>query len=213
MITYLPGEVGFSLRSRYWRKKLKFLGEGARVDIGVYFQNPEYISIGNNCWVDRGVVILAGVDNSNREKIIISNRHYTHDKGMVHVGDNVHIGVGCIISGISSGVYISNNCCLSAKCSIYALSHHYKSKKFPQNKSFGFGSMVEPNRQCLIEGPIYIGENTGVALNVIILPGVSVLGNSFVAINSVVKPGRYAENSLIKGDPAKIVGSRFDVNE
>ena len=212
-ITYLPGEIGFFLRTRFWRKRLKFLGNKSRIDIGVYFQNPEYISIGANCWIDREVVILAGLDNSNREKIITHNKDYTFERGVVYIGNNVHIGLGGIISGISAGVYISNDCCFSAKCCVFAFSHHYKSKESPEDKSFSFGSMVEHNRQCLIEGPIFIGENVGVALNAIILPGVSISANSFVAINSVVKTGSYAENSLLSGNPAKVVGNRFNINE
>lgn len=213
LITYLPGEIGVFLRARYWRKRLKYLGEKTRIDVGVYFQNPKYISLGSNCWIDRGVIILAGIDHSNREKIFIKNKHYTYEKGVVHVGDNVHIGVGCIISGISAGVYISNDCGLSAKCALYAFSHHYKSRKSPKDKTFSFGPMVDHNRQCLIEGPIFIGENTGIAMNTTILPGVSILRNSFVAICSVVSPRRYTENSLIAGNPAKIVRNRFDADE
>jgi acetyltransferase-like isoleucine patch superfamily enzyme len=212
-ITYLPGEIGFFLRARFWRKRLKILGDKSRIDIGVYFQNPECISIGTNCWIDRGVVILAGIDYSNREKIIIKNKHYTYEKGTVFIGDNVHIGIGCSISGISAGVYISNDCGLSAKCSVYAFSHHYKSKQFPKNKTFSFGPMIEHDRQCLIEGPIFIGKNTGIALNATILPGVSILENSFVAINSVVMAKKYTPNSLISGNPAKAVGDRFDADE
>lgn len=212
-ITYLPGELGFTMRSRYWQKKLKSLGKGARIDVGVFFQNPEYISIGKNCWIDRGVVILAGIDGSDREKISITNENYKHGKGDVYIGDNVHIGIGCVISGISAGVHISNDCGLSAKCGLYAFSHHYKSRKHPGDLSFSFGPMVEHHRQCLMEGPIFIGKNTGIALNVTILPGVSVLENSFIAINSVVMKKKYAPNSRISGNPAKVIGTRFEVNE
>ena len=212
VITYLPGEIGFILRARYWRKRLKSLGKKTRIDVGVYFQNPKYISIGHNSWIDRGVVILAGIDNSNREKISLDNFDFTQERGVVYIGDKVHIAVGCIISGISAGVYISNECSIAAKSCVYAFSHHYRSGKYPEDKSFVFSPMVENDRQCLIEGPIFLGENTGLALNSTILPGVSILGGSFVAINSVVKAGRYGGNSLISGNPAVVVGTRFDAN-
>ncbi len=210
-ITYFPGETGFALRRQYWRKRLKHLGKSSRIDVGVYFQNPEYISIGERSWIDRGVVILAGMDSCAREKILLENECYKYPKGEVFIGNNVHIAVGCLISGISSGVYISNDCNVATKSCLYAFSHHYRSKKFPEDKSFVFGPMVSPDRQCLMEGPIFIGENTGIALNVTVLPGVSILGNSFVAINSVVKPGKYDENSFLVGNPAKLVGTRFKV--
>jgi len=212
LITYMPGAIGFFLRYRYWKKRLKFLGENTKIDVGVYFQNPEFISIGTNCWIDRGVMILAGIDHSSREKIVLKNKYYTYEKGVVYIGDNVHVGAGCIISGISAGVYVSNDCTMSANCSVYAFSHHYKSVKAPK-KIIGFGSMVEHNRQCLIEGAVFIGENTGLALGVTVLPGVEIMKNSFVAINSVVHRKKFKENSLISGNPAKVVGNRFDTDE
>ena len=60
LITYLPGSVGYYLRFKYWRKQLKFVGEKVRIDTGVYFQNPEFIEIDDNCWIDKNVIILAG---------------------------------------------------------------------------------------------------------------------------------------------------------
>lgn len=212
-ITYLPGTIGFYLRSWYWRKKLKYLGKCTKIDVGVYFQNPKYISIGNNCWIDRSVIILAGIDKSTREKIVIKTGNDQCENGVVKIGNNVHIGPMCILSGISAGITISDNCCITAKCCLYAFTHHYKSKKQKSNKSFGFGSMVALDKQCLIEGPIFIGFNTGIAMNVIILPGSVIMENSFVSINSVVKHGIYPENSFISGNPAKTIRPRYDTDE
>lgn len=210
-ITYLPGDIGFILRYRFWKKKLKHLGKDVKIDIGVCFQNPDFISIDDNCWIDKNVTILAGMDKSKREKVYIDNKEFLGEPGVVFIGKNIHVGVGCIISGISAGVYISDDCGFSAGCKIYAFSHHYKSKMDPTNTNINFGTMVPHNRQCLIEGPVFIGCNTGFALNSIILPGVSISSNSFIAINSVVSKGgrQYEENSLIAGNPAKIVGRRF----
>jgi acetyltransferase-like isoleucine patch superfamily enzyme len=213
LITNMPGVVGFGLRRRYWSKRLKALGDGTIIDIGVHFQNPEFISIGSRCWVDRNVVVLAGLDTSDREKIVLENPQYTYEKGEVFIGDSVHVGVGSIVSGISAGVYIANDCCLTAGCCLYAFSHHYKSKNNPHDSSFSFGSMVEHQRQCLIEGAIFVGRNTGIALHSIVLPGASISENSFVTVGSVVKNGRYAPNSILDGNPAKSVGPRFDADE
>ncbi len=44
-ISYLPGAIGFKLRYRFWKNRLKFLGKNVKIDVGVYFQNPQFISI------------------------------------------------------------------------------------------------------------------------------------------------------------------------
>lgn len=208
MISHFPGEVGYILRYKFWKKRLRYLGKNVRIDTGVYFQNPEYIHIDDNCWIDKNVRILAGLDTSSREKVIIRNREYKGEPGVVFIGKNIHIGLNCIISGISAGVYISDNCGFSADCKIYAFSHHYRSKKDPA-KNVHFGPMVPHNQQCIVEGAIFIGFNVGFALNVVILPGVSIPQDCFVAINSVVHPGRYHNNSIISGNPAKEIDKRF----
>ena len=104
------------MRYFYYKRRLKFLGRNVKIDTGVYFQNPRFISISENCWIDKNVVILAGLDNSSREKILKRNNKYPGLPGEVFIGKNVHIGIGSIISGISSGVYISDDCGFSANC-------------------------------------------------------------------------------------------------
>lgn len=208
-IQFLPGPAGFFLRYRFWKNRLRHLGRNVRIDSGVYFQNPGYIAIHDNCWIDKDVIILAGIDSSAREKVTLKCKDFNGEPGVVHIGKNVHVGPYCIISGISAGVYISDDCGFSANCKLYAFSHHYRSKKDPGNSNFHFGPQVSHDRQCLIEGPIFIGRNSGFALNSILLPGVSIPENCFVAINSVVTAGKYNSNSLLSGNPAKMVDERF----
>lgn len=213
VICHLPGEVGYSLRYRYWKKRLRYLGESVRFETGLHFQNPGFIEINDNCWIDRHVLILAGLDTSSREKIVLKNKSYPGEPGVVHIGKNVHIGISCIISGISAGVYISDECGISANCKIYAFSHHYRSRKNPKNTNIHFGPLVDHGRQCIIEGPIYIGKNSGIALNSIILPGANIPENCFISVNSVVMPGRINSNSILSGNPAKQIDTRFFEDE
>jgi acetyltransferase-like isoleucine patch superfamily enzyme len=206
-VSYLPGAIGFKLRYRFWRKRLKFLGKNVKIDIGVYFQNPRFISLDDNCWVDRGVMILAGADKSNRARRLVANNNFPLEKGMVYIGKHLHIGSYSIISGIG-GVYISDKCTFSPSVKVYSFSHHFRSDEFPSVRKFGFGSLIEQEKQYMIEGPIFLDKNVGVALNAIILPGVSIAKDSFVAINSVVMTS-FEENSLIAGNPARRVKERF----
>ncbi len=213
IIANLPGPIGFRLRYLYWKMKLGHLGRKTRIDIGVRFQNPKMISIGDNCWIDRGVDLLAGIDTSTREKIVRNISSFPGQPGGIHIGNNIHIGANCIISGISQGVYISDDCGLSSGCRIYAFVNHYRSIKYPENRNISFTPMINPSQQCLVEGPVFIGTNVGLALNAIILPGTRIGNNSFITINSVIKGAEFDENSLIAGNPAKVQGKRFEDNE
>jgi len=207
-IAYWPGPLGFKMRTSYYRRKLKHLGKNVIIDTGVFFQNPGFIAIGDNCWIDKNVVLMAGLDNSEREKIIKKNEKYPGNPGEIYVGNGVHIGIGGIFSGISSGIYISNYCGFSADCKVYSFTSHYRSESNPSDRTFCFGPMVEHNRQCIVEGPVYLEENVGVALNSVILPGVTIGKNSFISINTVIHKS-VQSNSICKGDPGNVVRMRF----
>jgi len=211
-IQNLPGPLGFRLRYGYWKKHLKHLGKGTRIDAGVYFQNPQLISIADNCWVDRGVIILAGIDKSNRQKKIIPSKAVV-PRGEVVIGRNVHIGTYSIISGIDAGISIGDDCGVASGLKAYAFTHHFMFHDAPGNQSCSFGSLVDHSRQSMVCGAITLEDNVGVALNTVILPGVFVGKNSFVRPNSLLYNQDFPENSLIAGSPAKRRGSRFQTTK
>ena len=91
---------------------------------------------------------------------------------------------------------------------MYSFTHHYRSDKEPHNRDIYFSSFADHDKQFMIEGPIYLGENVGAALNSVILPGVSVERDSFMAINSLVRSS-FESNSLIAGCPAKRIKDRY----
>ncbi|MFC1577583.1 acyltransferase [Thermodesulfobacteriota bacterium] len=206
-----PGPLGFRLRYAFWKKRLKFLGNQVKIDIGVHFQNPQYISIDDKVWIDKGVIIIAGPDKSQRKRRLIQNSNFTLKRGEVHIGKSVHIGPYTIVSGIG-GVYISDRSTLSANVKIYSFSHHYKSDENPSDKRIGFGSMIDNEMQFMIEGPVFLGRNVGVAITANILPGVSIRQDSFVKIGSVVNSS-FEENSLIAGNPAERIKERYKYPE
>ena len=210
-VSQFPGPTGYKLRYSFWKKRLKYIGTGVKIDVGVYFQNPQFISIDNNCWIDRSVIILAGPDKSERLRRYISNPNFTIKKGEVYLGKNIHIAPFSIISGIG-GVHLSDDCGIGSGSKIYSFSHHYRSDINRSDKSINFGPLVEHKRQFMIEGPIFLGENVGIASNSMILPGVSIQKNSFVMLNSVVASS-FGENSLISGNPANCLKKRFNENK
>lgn len=207
VVTYLPGESGQVLRYRYWKKRLRYLGENVKIDEGVYFSNPKYIHIDDNSWIDKNVVIMAGPFNSKRELRTIKNPSYPGEPGVVFIGKHCHIGHSNVLSGISAGLYISDYCATASNCKFYSLTHHYKS--FAQPEKIVCTSGQSPaEMQCLMDGAIYLGPNVGMALNCIFLPGVTLPGHNAIHINTTVYKGRYPEYARLQGDPAKVVGDR-----
>jgi acetyltransferase-like isoleucine patch superfamily enzyme len=207
-IQNLPGALGYKLRFAFWRRRLKHLGDGVKIEQGVYFQGPAHISIGANCWIDRGVMIAAGPDDSRRAKKRIRSKPMAQP-GEVEIGRNVHIGPYSIISGIDAGVYIGDDCAFSSGVKVFAFSHHYRFEDRPEDASCSFGPMVEHSRQSMICGPVALEGNVGVALNAVILPGVFVGRDSFVGANSLLFARQFRANSIISGMPAKRRGARF----
>lgn len=203
----VPGPLGQRLRYWLWKRRLKFLGKGVIISEGVYFQNPQYISIDDNCWIDRGVMILAGPDRSARPRRLIPNREFQLERGHVHIGKRVHVGPFAIISGIG-GVHISDDCGLASGFRAYSFTHHFRSDDNPSDRSVHFSPLVDHSSQYMIEGPIFLDANVGAALNVVILPGVSIGEDSFINIGSVVTTS-IEPNSLISGYPAKRIRERY----
>jgi acetyltransferase-like isoleucine patch superfamily enzyme len=208
LITWLPGASGNALRRRYWSRRLGHLGVGTRIDTGVIFQNPSFIHVGDNCWIDRDVTIMAGPDRSTREKYVVTARD-ADDSPTVRIGANVHVGAASIISGIAAGVSIGDDSGLSAGCRIYAFSHHYRSFQHPDDARFSFGPLVGHDRQALLVGHVTIGTNTGLALGAIVLPGAAIGADSFASVGAIIHRGKYPDNSVLSGCPAKVAGQRF----
>lgn len=207
-IGQMPGSAGRKLRYVFYRKRLNFLGRNAVIGEGVHFVNPEYISIDDNAWIDTGVIILAGPARGDRPTKILQNDKFPLPKGRVYIGKRVHVAPYCVISG-HGGVYVSDDCGIAAGGRVYSLSHHYRSEDAPTNRNIVFSPLADPEMQYMVEGPIVLETNVGVALNAVVLPGVTIGQDSFVLTGSVVAAS-FEENSLIAGNPAKRLKNRFE---
>jgi acetyltransferase-like isoleucine patch superfamily enzyme len=204
----LPGEPGYRLRRVYWKKRLGHLGKNVRIEPGAYFQGARHIRIDDGCWIDRGVIILAGPDRSERPRRRLENPDFPLGVGEVYIGKGVHVAPHAIISGIG-GAYISEGCVITAGCKLYSFSHHFRSDEDMADRGISFSRWSsDDSRQFMLEGPIFLDRNVGLAVNTTVLPGVSIRRDSFVLPHSVVKDS-FDENSLISGNPAVRVGERF----
>ena len=194
--TYFPGQIGFSFRYSYFKKKLRFLGKNVRIGVGVYFQNPEYITIDDNAWIDRHVIILAGPPNFSRTTFVKKNPDFNDDIGNVYIGKFTHIAPNCVLSGIG-GLYIGKNCGVASNSTIYSFSHHYKNLADEKDQSqYSFTPQPRFDQQSMILGPVVIEDFCAVGLSSSILPGTLLGKGAWVACGTVVS-GRFPPQTLI----------------
>ena len=181
LVTWLPGPIGQRLRYRYWRARMRFLGEGTVIDVGVFIQGAEYVSIGENSWIDRHVHILAGPAQPGRVTFHKPNSNFSGEEGEVRIGSYTHIAPFCVLSGIS-GIQIGDYSGVASGAKIYSFSHHYRNLTDPADRAqYCFTPLARPDQQAMIAGPVVLGDHSAVGLGSIVLPGVTLGRGSWLA--------------------------------
>ena len=199
LIRNISGRIGTVLRRKYYTKRFAQCGKNLVIDEGVIIQGAKDIFIGDNVWIDKYCILMAGKVDIPREQVKIKqNKNYEYMDGELHIGTNVHIAPQCIIQA-HGGVSIGNDFTASAGSKIYSLSNDV------QNCKFGTYTQREIN---YIKSPIVIKDNVWIGVNTLVLAG-TIENDSFVTPNSVVITN-IKENSFAGGNPAKIIKDRFE---
>lgn len=213
-ISSLPGPIGERLRYLYWKKRLRALGRKVRFGVGVRIYSPEWVSIGDNCWIDDYVIIIAGPLSDNGRFVYRKpNPHYPFQEGEIVIGDNVHVAPFVLLQG-HGGLKIGSNLTIAAGAKIYSLSHHYRDMTGhgPPDKIWKFVGLVSPEEQALICSPVVIEDNAAVGLNSVILPGSTIGNGSWLGAMSLLQ-GELPPNVIASGIPARIIKNRFGGEE
>jgi galactoside O-acetyltransferase len=151
---------------------------------------------------------MAGpVDLSKNKWFKKPNKTFRAFEGELIIGDNVHIAPFCVIQA-HGGFCMGNNSGFSSGVKIYTLSNHPINPSEPSSEVH-FTPLSE--KAVYIIGPVVLEENVGVALNSVILSGVTVGRDSFVTPFSFVNRS-FESNSVISGIPAKREKPRFPDN-
>lgn len=208
VITNISGGIGRRIRYWYWSKKFKKCGKNVFIDEGVIIQNPEWISVGDNVWIDKYCILIAG--SVNLEKRIVrrkKNNDFQVRDGELIIGNGVHIGAFNIIQALG-GIYIGDFVTTSAGVKIYSLSNYPYDINNPELITYANCNVEKYNKPVsYIISPIVIKEGVWIALNTIVLSGI-IGENSFIATNSIVL-SNIPPNSYALGNPAKKIKERF----
>jgi acetyltransferase-like isoleucine patch superfamily enzyme len=201
VVGHAPGPVGHRLRHAYWKRRLAHLGDDVVIDVGVYFQSPEHISIEDGAWIDRGVIILAGAPGGDRLTFEQANPDYVHAVGEVHIGRRTHVAPYCVLSGIG-GISIGANCGIASHSAIYSYSHHYRNLgDRTDDTQYSFTPRARPDQQSMILRPVAIADYCAVGLHCVVLPGTSLRRGTWVASGSTVS-GAFPAQSVVSAGTA-----------
>jgi galactoside O-acetyltransferase len=206
-IIYTPGTLGRKLRYFYYRKRFKRCGKNVVIEEGVIIEKPESIIIGDNVWIDKYSILLAGlVDTKNGICKKRENRYFTGKAGELTIGSGVHIGMFNILQA-HGGISIGNNVTTSAGVKVYSLSNYPCDENNTEVVTFANCMVPERNRVSYILSPVLIEDGVWIALDCLVLGG-RIGRNSFVSSQSLVYRD-IPENSYASGRPAKKIKERF----
>ena len=203
-VQYVPGAAGDRLRRLVWRFFLGGMGKRVHIDVGVQFVNPRFIFVGDDTWIDKYVVLVAGPPHEGKRVIRRKpNLEFPAKEGELHIGSRCHIAPDCLIQA-HGGVWIGNELGIASGSRIYSMSHHYRPLDQPHRKFYRFTPCAKEEDQSLIVSPVVIQSGAAVGLNCVVLPGSTIGENSWVGTNSLVQ-GVIPPNSIASGVPAKVV--------
>lgn len=143
-------------------------------------------------WIEIGVHTVLGGDIT-----LAAGMGPDYDLGPDTV---VRIGSGC---AIGRGSHIVAHRSVDIGDHVYTGPYVYITD---QNHTYT-NTEVPVGLQWPVDDPVSIGSGTWLGANTVILPGVRLGRNCVVAAGTVVRPGTYADHSVVAGIPGKVVRS------
>lgn len=206
-LRHAPGATGRALRGAYWRRRLRGLGTGVVIGENVRIVGPEWLTIGDGCWIDDNVTLIAGPLRIGGRRVSRVGDTVLPD-GELRIGARVHVSNGALVQA-HGGVAIGDDLTLGAGCRVYSVSHHYRNPDDPDDTTrYLFGSCSPPERQCVLVGNVLIEGETAVGANAIVLPGTVLRSGSWLGAGSVLS-GETPANAILRGNPAVVVRERM----
>lgn len=151
----------------------------------VTFANKQLISIGNNCFFNKNVILATHPQQGTSQ-----------EEPLLIIGDSCNFGIGTHISTsnkiiIGKGVLTGRNVVISDN------SHG------DPNNTINHDTIPE-KRPLYSKGPILIGNNVWIGEHVVITANITIGDNSIIGANAVVSHD-VLPNSIVGGVPAKYI--------
>lgn len=162
----------------------------------IYQKKGSSIDIGNDCVIKSS--FLSNLVGLYSRTIIV-----TRCAGAkIKIGNNVGISGATIYA--RKGIYIGDNTCIGGNVKI--LDNDFHPLEYEKRNELLSGKAPESGERAewISTRSIYIGNNCFIGCNAIILKGTK-LGDGCVVGAGAVVSGSFPENSVIVGNPAKVI--------
>ena len=169
------------ITSCFYKHSFRSLGIGTVIEKPWIISNPQYMTIGCNVSIRKGIRLEAVISNK-------THLPYLSIGDNTNIEQNVHIICHHRIN-IGSNVSITGNCC------IVDTTHPYEDI----NNPIKIGARISDN-----EYSINIGDGSFIGFNSMILPNVSIGRYVIIGSHSVVTKD-IADYSVAIGSPAKVI--------
>jgi len=183
-IFFIPGPTGFFLRRVYYARRLKHMGEGVLIDVGVCIQNPKAVSLGDYTLLSNYVTIEGGNGVTIGKRVHVAAYSLIQGLGTIKIGDYVNISTG---SKIYSGT------------STYEGGKRMSSPMLPVEQNY------------VKKGMVMIGKDAFLGVGTIVMPGVTIGEGAIVGAGALVL-GDIPPWTIAVGVPAKPVKRRPPLN-
>jgi acetyltransferase-like isoleucine patch superfamily enzyme len=143
-------------------------------------------------------------DGTYLKKTRISNTTFVDSPNKLHINDNVFIGHFNYIEA-SNGIHIGEGCQITNYVSITTHSSHVAIRLYGKS----YQNHIE--HEAYEKGSIKIGKYSFIGPHSVIMPNTNIGKGSIVSAFSYVQ-GNFPDFSIIKGNPAKVVGDTRDMD-
>jgi acetyltransferase-like isoleucine patch superfamily enzyme len=202
LCSWLPGAIGYFLRSKLYPLILGKVGRGVIFGQNVTIRHPQKIFIGDNVVIDDNCLLDAkGINNKGiiiGDKVFLGRNSILSCKdGDIYLNDGVNIGFNCEI-------YSSNQVSIGKNTVVAAYSYFIGGGNYDtNNKSVSFAEQDGLDSR----GGIRVGSNCWIGADVKVLDGVEIGTGSVIGTGAVVRE-TIPPDSLAVGIPARIIKSR-----
>lgn len=194
LIRGLSGPLGYRLRKFWYRRRFADCGTGLLIEPGVHIIGTAHVQLGNNVWLDRGVVLIAGPPRIGAR--IVKG---AHRGGRLEIGSDCHIGIGCVVQA-HGGVSIGNHFTASAGAKIYSFSNDPAECRAGTTE-FGCN---DPGYRVT---PVEIGRNVWLGLDVLVIG--AHIGNDCFLRPQTIATQSIPAGMVVGGSSARQIRHRF----